>query len=545
VAEDILELERIASHFSRKPNGGAMNESIGSPTGGEGYSGEPPEFFNYAEDVVGMWARDDPKKIALIWIDDDGKQSTWTFQELDRASSKLAYVLDQRGFKRGDRVIIQMRDDQPWWYITALAAMKTGGVFIIMSIGWTPSSRFSSEMVESDIGFAIRLAKPRVVISDMANSGTIPGEGELLIYDEAEFSSELEKAPTEFRSVRSKISEPCYARLTSGTTGSAPKMVLLSHAALFYRHYKDGISKDDLNWLLVPARAPIWAGIWRAGMPIFLRRSASQSPATLISETLCNYPITHLRAGSRVFDDLASIGFGDCTYKTLRKGMCVGSHANLKPETRKAWIDKLGITITGGYGQSELGPGAFLRGEKSGSGSLGKPSPLYDLAVIDEQGRELCPNELVQRVKRLRIRSLSVSMAPPCRNPFCRTSSSWQKVFHAKVTVLRSFSLKQIMFSFEDYHPDLDELKGELRWEAMSYLDEKVAELKSRGLVDVFRSVTEGDAAETIIETAKGVPNTLIAMSPHSGSVIKHWVLGSVTEKVLRHANNSVLMIRT
>ena len=119
------------------------------------------------------------------------------------------------------------------------------------------------------------------------------------------------------------------------------------------------------------------------------------------------------------------------------------------------------------------------------------------------------------------------------------------KAFHAKVTLLRSYSLKQIIFSFEDYHPDLDELKGELRWEAMSYLDEKVAELKSRGLVDVFCSVTAGDAAETIIETGKGAPNTLIAMSPHSGSIIKHWVLGSVTEKVLRHASNSVLTIRT
>ena len=119
------------------------------------------------------------------------------------------------------------------------------------------------------------------------------------------------------------------------------------------------------------------------------------------------------------------------------------------------------------------------------------------------------------------------------------------KAFHAKVTLLRSYSLKQIIFSFEQYHPDLDELKGELRWEAMSYLDEKVAELKSRGLIDVFCSVTEGDAAETIIEMGKGAPNTLIVMSPHSGSIIKHWVLGSVTEKVLRHANNSVLTIPT
>lgn len=118
------------------------------------------------------------------------------------------------------------------------------------------------------------------------------------------------------------------------------------------------------------------------------------------------------------------------------------------------------------------------------------------------------------------------------------------KAFHAKVTLLRSYSLKQIIFSFEEYHPDLDELKGELKWEAMSYLDEKVAELKSRGLVDVFCSVTEGDPAETIIEMGKGAPNALIAMSTQSGSMIKHWVLGSVTEKVLRHANNSVLTIR-
>ena len=119
------------------------------------------------------------------------------------------------------------------------------------------------------------------------------------------------------------------------------------------------------------------------------------------------------------------------------------------------------------------------------------------------------------------------------------------KAFHAKVTLLRSYSLKQIIFSFEEYHPDLDGLKDALRWEATSYVDKKVAELKSRGLPDVFCSVLEGDAAETIIDMGKGAPNTLIAMSTQSGSTIKHWVLGSVTEKVLRHADNPVLTIRT
>jgi nucleotide-binding universal stress UspA family protein len=119
------------------------------------------------------------------------------------------------------------------------------------------------------------------------------------------------------------------------------------------------------------------------------------------------------------------------------------------------------------------------------------------------------------------------------------------RAFHAKVTLLRAYSLKQIIFSFEQYHPDLDGLKDSLRWEAKTYLDEKVAQLKSRGLVDVFCSATEGDAPETIIEMGKGAPRTLIAMSTHGGSMIKHWVLGSVTEKVLRHADNAVLIIRT
>jgi nucleotide-binding universal stress UspA family protein len=119
------------------------------------------------------------------------------------------------------------------------------------------------------------------------------------------------------------------------------------------------------------------------------------------------------------------------------------------------------------------------------------------------------------------------------------------KAFRARVTLLRAYSLKQLLLNLEEFHPDLDELKREWGWEAASYLDEKVAELKGHGLVDVSCSATEGDAAETIIEMGKGAANALIAMSTHSGATIKHWVLGSVTEKVLRHATNSVLTIRT
>ncbi|HEU4342010.1 MAG TPA: universal stress protein [Candidatus Binatia bacterium] len=118
------------------------------------------------------------------------------------------------------------------------------------------------------------------------------------------------------------------------------------------------------------------------------------------------------------------------------------------------------------------------------------------------------------------------------------------KAFNSKVTLLRSYSLKQMIYRVEDYTPDLDELKHELQWEAMSYLDDKVSQLNGAGLVHVFPFVTEGDAAETIIELAKGAPNSWIAMCTHGRSGVKRWVLGSVTEKVVRHSGNPVLAIR-
>jgi len=67
----------------------------------------------------------------------------------------------------------------------------------------------------------------------------------------------------------------------------------------------------------------------------------------------------------------------------------------------------------------------------------------------------------------------------------------------------------------------MDEFTKKLRWQARSYLEEKAAEPRSRGLADVFCFAAEGDAAETIIEMSKATANTLVVMSPHSGSVLK------------------------
>ncbi len=112
-----------------------------------------------------------------------------------------------------------------------------------------------------------------------------------------------------------------------------------------------------------------------------------------------------------------------------------------------------------------------------------------------------------------------------------------------KVVLLQTFSLKQIIYTYQDYIPDLAELKRVSQSGAARYLESKERELKSAGL-EVLSIVAEGEAAETIIELAKGSPDSLIVMCTHGRSGVRRWMLGSTTEKVVRHADDPVLAIR-
>jgi nucleotide-binding universal stress UspA family protein len=111
-----------------------------------------------------------------------------------------------------------------------------------------------------------------------------------------------------------------------------------------------------------------------------------------------------------------------------------------------------------------------------------------------------------------------------------------------ETVLLRAYNLRQVISADEDYIPDWDALEAEAREEAISYLDGKVRDLKSQGLIRVSSRASEKEAAQEILDAATE-PNSLIAMSTHGRSGIKRWVLGSVTEKVMRHSNCPVLVI--
>jgi len=94
------------------------------------------------------------------------------------------------------------------------------------------------------------------------------------------------------------------------------------------------------------------------------------------------------------------------------------------------------------------------------------------------------------------------------------------------------------------YAVNVDELLADIRDEARKYLEDKMAQLRKHGVEEISYLLQEGDAADEIVSVARNTPESLIVMCSHGRSGAKRWVLGSVTETVVRHSNSPVLVVR-
>ncbi len=94
------------------------------------------------------------------------------------------------------------------------------------------------------------------------------------------------------------------------------------------------------------------------------------------------------------------------------------------------------------------------------------------------------------------------------------------------------------------YAGNVDELMNDIRDRARDYLEAKLAELKKSGVEQTSYLLQEGIAADEIVSVGDQTPESLIVMSSHGRSGVKRWLLGSVAETVVRHANNPVLVVR-
>lgn len=112
-----------------------------------------------------------------------------------------------------------------------------------------------------------------------------------------------------------------------------------------------------------------------------------------------------------------------------------------------------------------------------------------------------------------------------------------------EVILMRAYALPPAVGPGE-YEGFSQELFDQLEGEAKEYLDEKAKHLKQEGLANVSSVVDLGYGAEEITALARKTPDNFVAMCTHGRSGVGRWVLGSVTDRVVRHCGDPVLIVR-
>jgi nucleotide-binding universal stress UspA family protein len=114
------------------------------------------------------------------------------------------------------------------------------------------------------------------------------------------------------------------------------------------------------------------------------------------------------------------------------------------------------------------------------------------------------------------------------------------------IVLFRAFNIHYGMYAGSDgyYGFDFDQLVEDFRQEASGYLEKHREAIKKQGIDKISCIVQEGLSADEIISFGRRSPDNLIAMCTHGRSGVQRWVLGSVTETVVRHSGNPVLVLR-
>jgi nucleotide-binding universal stress UspA family protein len=122
------------------------------------------------------------------------------------------------------------------------------------------------------------------------------------------------------------------------------------------------------------------------------------------------------------------------------------------------------------------------------------------------------------------------------------------KKLDLEIVLLRTFAIPYAAYTAAGegfYDPiNLEALLTGLRQETSEYLEHKTEALKRRRVAKVSFIAKEGIAADEIIAYGRETPDNLIAMCTHGRSGVRRWVLGSVTETVVRHSGDPVLIVR-
>ena len=374
-----------------------------------------PENFNYAYDVVDEYARLEPNKRALVWCDDRGEERIFTFADIKRLSDKTANYFLSKGIREGDRVLVILQRRYEYW--TVLMALAKIGAIAIPATHMLMEKDLVYRMDKAGVKMVVSVDEDELCENILKAAKKVPSvqllacvsprEGFLPFDEEVKAQSEVLETPYKDKCSRDDI---ILLYFTSGTTGM-PKMVTLSErytlGHIVTARYWLNCQDDGLHFTLAEtgwAKAS-WGklfGQWLCGSAIFVYDFHGKFEPGDLLEHIEKYKITTFCAPPTVYRFMMKTDLSKYDLSSIKYMMTAGEALN--PEIYRQIRLKTGHPIYEGFGQTEttIVCGTFSEYMEIRPGSMGKPSPLYYVQILDDEGNPVEQGETGEICIRLR-----------------------------------------------------------------------------------------------------------------------------------------------
>ena len=354
--------------------------------------------FNFAFDIIDRLGREKPDKLAMLHISRDHEEKRITFGELKRASSQSANYFRSLGIQKGDKVMLILRRNYQYWF-AILGLHKIGAVAI-------PAM---PQLKDHDIEYRIHAAEVSAILctadGDVANEVDIAAANcpelktKIIVNGEREGWQNYDASYPLFsgrcyKDENSAVGDDLMLMyFTSGTTGY-PKIAAHSYkyalgqfVAAKYWHCVNPeglhLTISDTGW----AKAA-WGklyGQWMCEGALFVY-DFDRFDANDILPMFAKYHITTFCAPPTMLrmmvkEDLSKFDLSSVEHMTT-------AGEALNPEVFRQFKNATGLEIMEGFGQTEttliIGN---MRGAELRFGSMGKPNPLYNVDLVDSDGK--------------------------------------------------------------------------------------------------------------------------------------------------------------
>ena len=369
------------------------------------------DTFNFAFDVVDELGRKKPDKLAMLHIAEDRTESHFTFYDMKRKSAQAANYFKALGIKKGDRVMLVLK--RRWEFWVAILGLHKLGAVAIPATAQLQAHDFEYRYKTGEVDAILVTGESVAFQAELGARNYERPLTKIYVGGKREgwhdFDEQYQLYSTHFyrNSLTACGDDPMIMFFTSGTTGY-PKLAMHSYkypmGHYITARYWHGIGPDDLHLTISDTGwgKALWGklyGQWLSEGAVFTYDFDRFNAADILP-MFSRYHITTYCAPPTMLRMLIREDLSKYDLSSVRHMTTAGEALN--PEVYKLFLEKTGLRIYEGFGQTETTMSiGNLIGSDTKVGSMGKPSPMYDVDIVNAEGESVSVGETGEIIIRL------------------------------------------------------------------------------------------------------------------------------------------------